>query len=183
VVLLAGAVVLPYAAEAAGAGRIVLLLSAFAGFVAGLPLLAGLRVVTRTPSLLRAMPFPVSNTRLSTLVVPGAAMLLFGLATFPALHLALGVTSAAAFMLGVAVGGCALAGSVRWVTGRPPDYSKPLVSTPAGGVPTNLYGSVIRGFDILLLTSAPMLFSPTVNGAFFSLLLCFGVLSYLTGRE
>jgi hypothetical protein len=182
-VLLAGAIVVPYAAEAAGAGRVVLLLSAFASFAAGLPLLAGLRVVTRTPSLVRAMPFPVSSTRLMTLVVPGGAMLIFGLATFPALHRAVGVTWADAVVLGVTVGGCALAGAVRWVTGRPPDYSKPLVSTPAGGVPTNLYGSIIRGFDILLLTSAPVLFSPTVNGAFVSLLLAGAVLSYLVGRE
>jgi hypothetical protein len=110
-------------------------------------------------------------------------MLVFGLATFPALHGAAGVTWSDSVVLGLTVGGCALAGAVRWVTGRPPDYSKPLVSTPAGGVPTNLYGSIIRGFDILLLTTAPVLFSPTVNGAFVSLLLAFGVLSYLVGRE
>jgi hypothetical protein len=88
-----------------------------------------------------------------------------------------------ATVLGLTVGACALAGAVRWVTGRPPDYSRPLVSTPAGGVPTNLYGSVVRGFDILLLTAAPMLFAPSVNGAFFSVLLAVAVLSYLTGRE
>ncbi|MCW2846097.1 MAG: hypothetical protein JWR90_71 [Marmoricola sp.] len=182
-VVLAAAVVVPYAAEAAGADRVVLLLSAFASFVAGLPLLAGLRVITRTPSLVRAMPFPHSATRMSTLAVPGAAMLAFGLASFPALHAALGVTWSDSVVLGLTVGGCALAGTVRWVTGRPPDYSKPLVSTPAGGVPTNLYGSIIRGFDILLLTTAPVLFSPTVNGALVSLLLSFAVLSYLVGRE
>jgi hypothetical protein len=72
---------------------------------------------------------------------------------------------------------------VRWVTGRPPDYTRPLVSTPAGGVPTNLYGSVVRGFDVLLLTTAPLLIFPTANGALFSLIVSFAVLSYLTGRE
>ncbi len=183
VVLLAAAVVVPYAAEAAGAGRVVVLVSALAGFAAGLPLLTGLRVVTRTPSLARAMPFPVSVTRQSALAVPGTAMLLFGLATFPALGHGLALTWADSIVLGLAVGACALAGAVRWVTGRPPDYSRPLVTTPAGGVPTNLYGSIVRGFDILLLTTAPMLFSPTVGGAFFSLAAAFSVLSYLAGRE
>ncbi|MEO5651650.1 MAG: DUF6297 family protein, partial [Marmoricola sp.] len=182
-VLLAGAVVVPYAAQAAGVGRVVLLLSAFASFVAGLPLLAGLRVITRTPSLVRAMPFPVSSTRMSTLFVPGAAMVVFGLVTVPALHAALDVRWSDAVLLGLTVGASALAGAVRWVTGRPPDYSKPLVSTPAGGVPTNLYGSVVRGFDILLLTTAPILFSPSGTGALVSLGLSFAVLSYLTGRE
>jgi hypothetical protein len=182
-VILAGVVVVPYAAEAAGAGRVVLLLTALCGFLAGLPLLAGLRVVTRTPSLVRAMPFPVSSTRKSTLVVPGAAMVGFGLASFPALHGAVGVSWADSVVLALTIGACALAGAVRWVTGRPPDYAKPLVSTPAGGVPTNLYGSIIRGFDILLLSTVPVLFSPTVNGALVSLLVTFGVLSYLVGRE
>jgi hypothetical protein len=110
-------------------------------------------------------------------------MLLFGLATFPALHAALHRTWSDAVMIGLTVGACSLAGAVRWVTGRPPDYAKPLVSTPAGGVPTNLYGSIVRGFDILLLTTAPLLFSPTVNGAFVSLLVAFAVLSYLAGRQ
>lgn len=182
-VLLLGAIVVPYAAQTAGAGRVVVLLSAMASFVAGLPLLAGLRVVTRTPSLVRAMPFPVANTRMSTLAIPGAAMGVFGLATFPALHAALGVPWSDSVVLGLTVGLCALAGTVRWVTGRPPDYAKPLVSTPAGGVPTNLYGSIIRGFDILLLTTAPVLFSPTVTGAFVSVLVAAAVLSYLVGRE
>ena len=182
-VLLAGAVVLPYAAEAAGSGRVLLLISAFAGFVAGLPLLTGLRVVTRTPSLVRALPFTAASARMSMLVVPATALLLFGLATFPALHVALGTSWARSVELGLTVGACALAAAVRWVTGRPPDYARPLVSTPAGGVPTNLYGSILRGFDILLVTTAPVLFSPTGGGAIVSLVLAFGVLSYLVGRE
>ncbi len=182
-VLLAGAVVLPYAAEAAGTGRVLLLVSAFAGFVAGLPLLTGLRVVTRTPSLVRAMPFTAASARRSMLVVPATALLLFGLATTPALHEAVGTTWVRSVELGLTVGFCALAAAVRWVTGRPPDYARPLVSTPAGGVPTNLYGSIVRGFDILLVTTAPVLFSPTGGGAVVSLALAFGVLSYLVGRE
>ena len=50
------------------------------------------------------------------------------------------------------------------MTGRPPDYAKPLVSTPAGAVPTNLYGSVLRGFDVLLVAVTPVLFAPTAGG-------------------
>ncbi len=182
-VALAGAVVVPYAAESAGSGRVVILLAALAGFVAGLPLLAGLRVLTRTPSLVRALPFPVGAARRSALVVPATAMLLFGLAACPALHTALGVPWFDAVEISVAVGGCGLAAAVRWVTGRPPDYSRPLVSTPAGGVPTNLYGSLLRGLDILVITAAPLLFSPTAGGALVSLALTFGVVSYLAGRE
>jgi len=86
-------------------------------------------------------------------------------------------------LLGVAVGASSLASATRWVTGRPPDYTRPLVSTPAGGVPTNLYGSVVRGIDVLLLTTAPLLIAPTPTGTLISLALSFVVLSYLVARE
>lgn len=182
VVLLASAVV-PYAAQTAGAGRVVLLVAALTGFLGGLRLLSAMRVVSRTPSLVRAMPFPVANTRLATLVVPGACVLVFGLASVPALHAGVGRPWSEAVLLGVAVAASALASATRWVTGRPPDYTRPLVSTPAGGVPTNLYGSVVRGFDVLLLSTAPLLISPTPTGTLISLGLSFVVLSYLVGRE
>lgn len=182
VVLLATAVV-PYAAQTAGAGRVVLLIASLTGFLGGLRLLTAMRVVSRTPSLVRAMPFPVASTRMATLVVPAACLLVFGLASVPALHAAIGRPWSEAVLLGVAVGASSLASATRWVTGRPPDYTRPLVSTPAGGVPTNLYGSVVRGIDVLLLTTAPLLIAPTPTGTLISLALSFVVLSYLVARE
>ena len=76
----------------------------------------------------------------------------------------------------------ALAAAVRWVTGRPPDYARPLVSTPAGAVPTNLYGSAFRGFDIALVTSVPLLLAPDGNGATFSIAIALGTLAILVTR-
>lgn len=183
VIVLAGAVVASYAAEAAGLGRVTVLVGALAGFLAGLPLLTAMRVVTRTPSLLRAMPFPVAATRMATLKVAAGAMTVFGLANLGAVRGAMDVPWGDAVVISIALGGSALAAATRWVTGRPPDYSKPLVSTPMGGVPTNLYSSIIRGFDVLLLTTAPLLIAPNSTGALFSLGLALAVLSYLVGRE
>lgn len=182
--LVLGAVmVAPYAAVAVGLGRVVLLVAALGGFLATLPLLGALRVVTRTPSILRMVPFPVSTTRLATVAVPVGASVLYAATTVPAINDVVGRGWPDAALVAVAVGGSAAAAAVRWVTGRPPDYTRPLVSTPAGGVPTNLYGSVVRGFDILLVTSAPLLFSPGPTGAAISLGLALVVLGYLTGRE
>ncbi len=181
--VLLASVVVPYTAATAGAGRVVVLIAALTGFVAGLRLLTSMRVITRTPSLIRAMPFPVATTRMATLAVPAGCLLVFGLATVPALHAAEGRPWAEVVPLGVTVAASALASATRWVTGRPPDYTRPLVSTPAGGVPTNLYGSVIRGVDVLLLTTAPLLLLPTGTGTAISLVLSFLVLSYLVGRE
>lgn len=183
VVLPLAAVVVPYAAQAAGAGRVTLLLAALALFVAGLPLLAGLRVLTRTPSLLRLLSFPASTARRAALAVPAAVLGVAGLAAAPALARDERVDPVTAALLGLAVGLAALTGAVRWVSGRPPDYSRPLVSTPAGAVPTNLYGSAGRGFDVLLLTVAPVLFAPSVDGALVSAAVSGAVLSYLLGRR
>lgn len=181
--VLAAAVVVPYAAVSVGLGRVVLLVAALTGFLATLPLLGALRVVTRTPSILRMVPFPVSTTRLATVAVPMGASVLYAATSVPAIDRAVGRGWADAVLVAVAVGGSGAAAAIRWVTGRPPDYTRPLVSTPAGGVPTNLYGSVVRGFDILLVTSAPLLFSPGPTGAAISLALTTAVVGYLTGRE
>ena len=179
----AAAVVVSYAAEAAGAGRVVVLVAPLVGFVTGLPLLVGLRVLERTPSLTRMLPFPAAYAKGAAVVVPGACFLLLGLATAPVVADALDATPGAAVLLALAVGGSSLASAVRWVTGRPPDYGRPLVSTPAGGVPTNLYGSIVRGVDVLVLTSAPLLLvDDHVLAAEISLVLSGLVVSVLLGR-
>ena len=51
------------------------------------------------------------------------------------------------------------------MTSHPPDYRLPLVTSPMGAVPTSLYFSVLRGFDVLLLGTVPLLISPTPTGA------------------
>jgi hypothetical protein len=182
VVVLLLALAVPYAVAATGAGRVTLLVTALVAFLAGLPLLVALRVLTRTPSLMRMLPFPDAEARRLVLRVPGALLLGFGLLTIPALTHAVGGTPSGVLGVAVAAGASGLAAGVRWVTGRPPDYSRPLVSSPAGAVPTNLYGSVLRGFDVLLLTTAPLLLAPDGTGAALSLLLSVAVLGYLTGR-
>lgn len=125
----------------------------------------------------------MARARQATLVVPLVALVGHGLAVVPALHGALDLTWSEATLCGIASGFASLAAATRWVTGRPPDFGRPLVSSPAGGIPTNLYGSVMRGFDVLLLACAPVLPVPTSTGAVASILVAAVVLVYLTGRE
>lgn len=160
VVLVAAAVVVPYAVAVTGAERLVFLMAALLGFWTGLPLLTGLRVLTRSASIVRMLPFPLATARRSAVSVAGVVLFAYGLATAPALQGALEVPWSVAWAMGVAVGASSLASASRWVTGKPPDYGRPLVSTPSGAVPTNLYGSALRGFDVLLLTCAPVLIYP-----------------------
>lgn len=179
-VLLAAGVVVPHAVAVTGAERVVFLVAALVGFLAGLPLLTGLRVLTRSASIVRALPFPLATARWAAVGVAAGLLVIFGLATSPALRHALEVSWSLAIMLGVGVGASSLASAARWVTGKPPDYGRPLVSTPTGAVPTNLYGSALRGFDVLLLTCAPVLLSPGEVAAVISIGISLVVVSVVT---
>lgn len=175
-------VVVPWAAAASGAGRLSVVVAVLVGFLVALPLLTGLRVLTRSVAMARSLPFPPSVSRAAHLVVPLAVLTAYGLATGPATHVA-GGSVRDTVLLGLAIGAGATAAAARWVTGRPPDYSRPLVSTPAGGVPTNLYGSALRGFDVVLLTSLPVLVAPAPTGETLSLLASAAVVGYLVARR
>ena len=180
--VLAALVVLPWAAAAIGFGPAVVPLAVVAGFLGTLPMLGAVRVMTRTPSLLRAVPFSPPVAIGATCVVPALLALAYGLLSAPALADALHLPPEVDLLAGLAVGAGAFACAMRWVTGRPPDYAKPLVATPAGAVPTNLYGSVLRGFDVALLVSVPLLLVRTDSGALISLGLSVAVVVYLVGR-
>ena len=52
-----------------------------------------------------------------------------------------------------------------------------MVSTPAGGVPTGVFSSVARGFDVWAFTALPLMFGPI--GVLVSIAISLAVLSYL----
>jgi hypothetical protein len=85
--------------------------------------------------------------------------------------------------MSLAMAGAALAAIARWLLAPPPDYSKMVVSSPAGGVPAGLGWSLLRGFDVLALLTAPILISPTVAGAEISLALAAIVLAVVVRRD
>ncbi|KQV65935.1 hypothetical protein ASC64_13720 [Nocardioides sp. Root122] len=174
-VLLAGLLLVPYAAAEAGAGRAVVLATTLAGLLGGPALCAGLRVVVRTRSLARMMPFRRQSILLAHLVVPGSALMLFAVATTGTL---LPLTdTGSAVNLAIACGLSSIAATVRWVTGKPPNYAAPMLSSPAGGVPTGVFSSVARGFDVWAFTALPLMFGHT--GMLVSTLVSLGVIAYL----
>lgn len=175
--VLAGMALVPYAAASAGTGRATALVVTLGGLLAGPALCSGLRVVTRTDGLARMLPFTHPELRSAHLVVPGVGMLVYAAGTVGALS---GGVPADTAVLALACGVSALAASARWVTAAPPDYAKPLVSTPAGGVPTGLMGSLFRGLDVWLLSGLPLLFPGW--GAWVSLAISGAVLSFLVAR-
>jgi hypothetical protein len=181
-VVLAASLVVPYLGGTLGLGRADLLVATTTGFLASSGLFSSLRVLSRTPSLVRCLPFTPAQVRTACLSVPAAVVVVWALAAAPALGRALEVPDSEAVALALAVGVTAVTAVVRWVTGRPPDYQLPLVTSPMGAVPTSLYVSAARGFDVLLLGSAPLLIAPTVTGAEISLALNGVVLAVLVNR-
>ena len=178
-VLLAGLVLVPYAAAETGAGRAVVLVTTLVGLLGGPALCAGLRVVVRTQSLARMLPLGRRSLLLAHLVVPGTALLLFALAT--TWTLLPDQPPRAALGLAMACWLSATAATVRWVTGKPPNYAAPMVSTPAGAVPTGVFSSVARGFDVWALTALPLMFGPV--GVLVSMAISLGLIAFLLSDE
>jgi hypothetical protein len=153
------------------------------GFGAGVGLFTSLRVLSRTASLLRCFPLPAATVRLACLAVPCLALVLWSLATIPAVHGAIGGPWASCVVVALACGATSATAAVRWMTSHPPDYRLPLITSPMGAVPTSLYVSVLRGFDVLLLGTVPLLISPTPTGALWTAGLMAAVMAFLVSRS
>jgi hypothetical protein len=88
------------------------------------------------------------------MVVPGAAMLCWSLLAFAALGRWTGDT-AAWLVLGVVGAPVWAAAAVRAAYRPGPNWSKPLVATPFGALPTGLMSVVSRGSDLVVLCLLP----------------------------
>ena len=141
--------VVPYAVAGAGFDVLVPLAAGFAGFVAVRPLMDGLRSVCRSTGLVRALGMDLRELRVIMAVVPGLFSAVWGLLALPAIG-----SGAATF----AVAAGMLSGAVRQASARPPSYAGPLVASPMGAIPPGLFSQPIRGFDLLLVCLAPVLF-------------------------
>jgi hypothetical protein len=140
--------VVPYAVAGTGYDVLVPIVAGFACFAAIRPLMDGLRAVSRSPGLVRALGMDLRDLRVAMSVVPGGFAVLWSALAVPAL----GHPSVA-----FAVAAGALAGVVRQASAKPPSYNGALVATPMGAVPPGLFSQPLRGFDLLLLCLAPVL--------------------------
>ena len=165
-IVLIGTVVVPYAAEALGMGVLTPVFGALALFGATIPLLGGLRVLTRTGGLARCLPFSLSKIKLASIAVPSMLAGLWALVTTPAFA---GVGPGAperlwdeALITAIATAAAGLLAAVRWTQAKGVDFGAPMVATQAGAFPPGLVTNVFRGFDVCLISTAPMAlgFSP-----------------------
>jgi hypothetical protein len=166
-----------------GLDGVIVLAGALAAFLTGIWLCSALRTTASNPGLMRCFPMSVAEVRSATLVVPAAVLLVWSVAAAPAVARTVDDGVAVTLLVSVSTGMAALGAIARWLLAPPPNYSQPLVSSPAGGIPVGLVGSTLRGFDVLLLLTIPLLLAPDVTGSMISLALNAAVLSFLVNRK
>jgi hypothetical protein len=160
-IVVAGTIIVPYAADALGMGVLSPVVGALALFGALIPMLGGLRVLTRTGGLARALPFSLSQLKMASIIVPAVVAVLWAMATTAAFRgfgegVAMkSVTTAWAMAIATAAAG--LLGAVRWTQAKGIDFGAPMVSTQAGAIPPGMMTNLFRGFDVVLLVTFPML--------------------------
>ncbi|QDP98354.1 ABC transporter permease [Microlunatus elymi] len=160
--------VVPYAADALGMGPVMPIFAALVLFGALVPMLNGLRVLTRTSGLARCMPFATKAVKRAVVAVPAVIMLIWVALAVPAF---LGFGSAqhqpigTAIEMALATGAAGFLGAVRWTTGKPPNFGGPAMASQFGAIPPGLIFGMIRGFDMCLVITAPMLLglSPMIS--------------------
>lgn len=164
--VLAGTIVVPYACDALGMSTLTPVVAALALFGAMIPLLGGLRVLTRTGGLARCLPFSLARIKLASIAVPAILAGVWTVATTPA-YLGFGDgavqrTVPDASFIAVATAAAGLLAAVRWTQAKGVDFGAPMVASQAGAFPPGLVTNLFRGFDVCLLTTAPLLlgFSP-----------------------
>jgi hypothetical protein len=123
-------------------------------------------VLTRTGGLARCLPFSLARIKLASIAVPAILAGIWAAATTPA-YLGFGDgaeqrTVPDASFVAVATALAGLLAAVRWTQAKGVDFGAPMVASQAGAFPPGLVTNLFRGFDVCLLTTAPLLlgFSP-----------------------
>ncbi|MFZ1412108.1 MAG: DUF6297 family protein, partial [Micropruina sp.] len=154
--------VVPYAVDALGLASLNPFISGLVLVAVLVPFLSTLRVLSRTGGLARMFPFKTSQLRTASMVVPFVLAAVWQLAAIPAF---VGITAAGAertvidgMLVSLITGAAGLLGAVRWVTAKPVDFKTPMVATESGAMPPTLIFNLFRGFDMVALITAPVMF-------------------------
>lgn len=178
--LLAASVVVPYAITALGLSVLSPSISALVLMVALIPFMNSLRVLTRTKGLARSFPFTTGQLRTASMIIPAILGLLWGVAVVPAF---MGVGSGVAHqsfpdavMSAMITAAAGILAAVRWVSAAPANYQAPMMATQMGAMPPGLGMNLIRGFDIVVVVTLPLVLGWPVWVAVAIAGICFAVL-------
>jgi len=127
-----------------------------AGYVAMVATAEGSRRAEMAPILDRLLPLSAARVRQLRMLVPSAVMLVWSLAAFAAVAKLQGGLSGW-LVLGLLSTPVWAGAAVRSAYRPSPDWSGPLVSTPAGALPVGIGGVLARGPDVVILGLVPVL--------------------------
>ena len=164
--------IVPYALESLGVGSLTPILSGLVFVAVMVPFLDSMRVLTRTKGLARLFPMTDSDLRTAVTIVPAGLALVWAIAATPAFLLSLNGSNNASdvsntIWYGVITAAAGLLGAMRWVSAKSANYNMPMVATGAGAVPPGLMFNLIRGIDVAILITAPLVLNwpPLVSAA------------------
>lgn len=168
---IAATIIVPYAADALGMATLAPFLGALVLWLALIPLMGGLRVLTRTSGLARCFPFSTVQLRSAAITGPLVVGVVWALATIPAfVGFGDGVAKRDLFqavLVALVTAGAGVLGAMRWTTAKQIDFGKPMVATQAGAFPPGLMANLFKGLDMVLIITAPVMlgWSPVISFA------------------
>ncbi|MCL1923451.1 MAG: DUF6297 family protein [Propionibacteriaceae bacterium] len=166
-IIVVASVIVPYAAGALGFRTFSPFISALVLLVGFVPMLGSLRIMTRTKGLARTLPLSNPQIRKAMTRVPILFAIAWAVATTPAFWVASEADSGVLQAL-ITAGLTAAAGllaAIRWVTAKSANYQMPMMQTGFGAMPPGLMLNLIRGIDVVVLVTGPILFgwSPWIS--------------------
>jgi hypothetical protein len=159
-IIVVASVIVPYAVSALGLRTFSPFISALILLIGFVPMLGSMRIMTRTKGLART--FPLSNPQIRTAMVrvPMVFAVGWALATTPAFLV--GPVNQSSILQGLITAGltaaAGLLAAIRWVTAKSANYQMPMMQTGFGAMPPGLMLNLIRGIDVVVLVTGPILF-------------------------
>ncbi|MDR2974899.1 MAG: DUF6297 family protein [Propionibacteriaceae bacterium] len=154
-------VVVPYAVAALGFHTFSPFISALVLLVGFVPMLGSMRVMTRTKGLARTLPLSNPQIRRAMATVPAVVAVVWAIACTAAFY---GVTATEhysdlpqAFITSLLTAVAGLLAAIRWVSAKSANYSMPMMQTGFGALPPGLMFNLVRGFDVAILITGPLL--------------------------
>lgn len=151
------------------------------GYMAAIATAEGSRRAEMAPALDALMPLAAADVRKARTVTPAIVMALWTTITYLGLSWArdgqLGLSGLPWLVLGVLTTPVWAGAAVRAAYRRKPDWSGPLISTPAGALPPGVTAVFAQGPDIAVLGSIPVGIALVVGGASTNLIIVQAVVS------
>ncbi|MDR2896265.1 MAG: DUF6297 family protein [Propionibacteriaceae bacterium] len=150
----------PYAVAALGFHAFNPFISSLVLLVGFVPMLGSMRIMTRTKGLARTLPMSNPQIRRAMATVPAIFALLWAIACTPAFW---GMSAphytslTQAFLTSLLTAVAGLLAAIRWVSAKSANYSIPMMQTGFGALPPGLILNLIRGFDVAILITGPLL--------------------------